>query len=80
MTRNPVDVACDRLGITNAELARRLDVSPGRVSQWKARGRISAGHVMKLVEMTGVPANVFNSFFPPYISPRKSDSRKVEAQ
>lgn len=65
MTKNPVDLACRVLGVTQTTLAQRLGVSTGLVSQWKIRGRISSKHVMRVVELTGLPANVFNEYFPP---------------
>lgn len=65
MTKNPVDLACRVLGVTQTAFAQRLGVSTGLVSQWKIRGRISSKHVMRVVELTGLPANVFNEYFPP---------------
>lgn len=65
MAFNPIDLACRQMQVSQAELARRLGVSAGRVSQWKARGQVSPKHVMQVVQLTGLPANLFNPFFPP---------------
>ena len=64
-TVNPIDVALQTIGGTQAQLAKLIGVTPAVVWNWKRRGYITQKYLKKAVEVTGLPANVLNPYVPP---------------
>lgn len=61
---NSIDIAVQSLGITQAELAKRLGVHRSVVTHWKKRG-IPLKEVKHVSEVCGVPAHILSpEFFP----------------
>jgi DNA-binding transcriptional regulator YdaS (Cro superfamily) len=62
---NPVEMALLSCGCSQSELARRLGVNRTTVCQWKRRSEIPARNVLRVSEVTGVPAHLLSpKYFP----------------
>ncbi len=46
-----------REGLTDAELARKLHESPQTLNNWKRRGAVPDGKVVKIAQIIGVPTD-----------------------
>lgn len=61
---NPIVLATQTLGCTQAELAEKIGVSKGLISMWKCRGYITVRYLAKACEVTGLPPHVLNHSVP----------------
>lgn len=61
---NPITLITQTLGISQAELAKRIGVSTGLVSMWKTRGYITQRHLTQVCNVSGLPPYVLNPNIP----------------
>ena len=64
LTQNPIDLSLSTLGCTQAELARKINVSPALIYMWKKRGYVTTKYLKDMVQATGIPAYLLNPYVP----------------
>jgi transcriptional regulator with XRE-family HTH domain len=58
MTDSIINLALKTLGVTQKELAKKMEVSPAQVSKWKAGEHMSVASKDKLSALIGLPSNM----------------------
>lgn len=70
--RNPVDLMCEKLWCSQADLARALGVSPKVISVWRKRGAVPVRMLADVAALTGLPPHLLNPKIPALIEPKEA--------